>query len=162
MNKRINLNSAMRKIFNSKVLYVCVLPSKKHITKEIDAFFKSVTLYEKNGKKCFSTKNIFESNVHTPKNELSIVNWEWDTNEIYLDKSLIKINYKKSIIWSINIIERRLRENFSGNSFVISFCIQSGRFRNINIRIFQDLGYSLLNENLDEYSQPILQVYLKT
>ena len=162
MNKRINLNSAMSNVFNSKFLYGCVLPSKKHIAEEIDAFFKSVTLYEKNGQKCFSTKNIFESNVCIPPNELSIVNWEWDTNEIYLDKSLIKINYKKAIIWSINIIERALQENFSGNSFVISFCIQSGRFRNINIRICQDLGYSLLNENLDEYSQPVLQVYLKT
>lgn len=162
MSKRIILNSAMRKILASKFQRIRVLPREKHIANEIDMFFKKMNMYEKYEQKCFSAKNIFESDVCTQTGKFSVVDWEWETNEIYLDKSLIKRNYRKSIILSSDIIEKTLKERFQGNLFVISFCVQFGKFRNISIRICQDSDFPVLDENLEKYSQPIMQIYLRT
>ena len=152
----------MKKVLKSKNSYIGVSFQKKEISNEILSFFNQVRLYQKYDKKCFSTDNIFESDVNLHNVDMSVAEWEWDTNEIYLDKMLIKRQYKKSILLSIDIIEKTLLEKFPGNSFVISFCIQFGRFRNINIRICQDLGIPILDEDLDKYSQPVMQVYLTT
>ena len=59
-------------------------------------------------------------------------------------------------------IEKMLLQKFPQNSFVISFCIQFGKYRNINIRICQDLDDSILDGNLEMYDQPVMQIHLKT
>ena len=161
MNKKVVMNSPMRKHLESKFSNICILPSKRYIG-EIDLFFKKVKMYERDGVKCFSPKNIFESYLHFDNNNSPITEWEWDTNEIYLDKSLIKRQYKKTIVRSSQHIEKILLERFPNNSFQISFCIQFGKYRNISIRICQDLDDSILERDLNKYDQPIMQVYLKT
>ena len=160
MTKKTIVNSAMRKIMESRIPYISFLIRKEDISNVIMSFFNQVSLYRSGEQKCFSNDNIFESDLTV--NNLSIAEWEWDTNEIHLDKTLIKRQYKESILLSIDVIEKALQERFPGNSFVVSFSIQFGKFRNINIRVCQDLGIAILDEYLDKYNQPVLQVYLST
>lgn len=160
MTKKTIVNSAMRKIMESRIPYISFLLRKEDISNVIMSFFNQVSLYRSGEQKCFSNDNIFESDLTV--NNLSIAEWEWDTNEIHLDKTLIKRQYKESILLSIDVIEKALQERFPGNSFVVSFSIQFGKFRNINIRVCQDLGISILDEDLDKYNQPVMQVYLST
>ena len=160
MTKKTIVNSAMRKIMESRIPYISFLLRKEDISNVIMSFFNQVSLYRSGEQKCFSNDNIFES--YLTVNNLSIAEWEWDTNEIHLDKTLIKRQYKESILLSIDVIEKALQERFPGNSFVVSFSIQFGKFRNINIRVCQDLGIAILDEDLDKYNQPVMQVYLST
>ena len=122
MSKKISVNSAMKKIMESKFPYIGILFREQDISNEIVSFLSHVNLYQKDDQKCFSTDNIFESNVSLYN--MPVTEWEWDTNEIYLDKALIKRQYKKSILLSIDTIEKNLRKRFPGNSFVICFFIQ--------------------------------------
>jgi hypothetical protein len=160
MTKKTMANSAMRKIMESRIPYISFLLRKKDISNVITSFFDQVSLFRSGEQKCFSNDNIFESDLTV--NNLSIAEWEWDTNEIHLDKTLIKRQFKESILLSIDVIEKALQERFPGNSFVVSFSIQFGKFRNINIRVCQDLGIAILDEDLDKYNQPVMQVYLST
>ena len=162
MNKNTVMNLPMRKIIGCKYPYLCGLLHKKQITDEIDGFFKDVKMYEMANKKCFSAQNIFETESNFQNNSFSIVEWEWDTNEIYLGKSLIKRQYKKVLMLCSAYIEKMLLQKFPQNSFVISFCMQFGRYENINIRICQNLDEAILDRNLERYDQPVMQIYLKT
>ena len=162
MNNKIIMNKPMRKLLESKYLGVCFLLNKKSIIDEIDSFFNGVKMYSKDGKKCFSLDNIFDSDLYSQNDSLSVADWEWKTNEIYLDKTLIKNQYKKTILLSSKYIEKKLLEKFPQNSFVINFCIQFGKYRNINIRVCQDLEDAVFDKDLDKYNQPVMQIYLKT
>ena len=162
MSKNIVMNLPMKKIMGCKFPCVCGMLHKNLIIDEIDVFFKDVKIYERADKKCFSVQNIFESESYLQNNDFSIVEWEWNTNEIYLHKSLIKRQYKKVLILCSIYIEKMLLQKFPQNSFVISFCIQFGRYRNINIRICQDLDDAVLDRNLEIYDQPVMQIRLKT
>lgn len=135
---------------------------ENYILSEIDDFFSSVKMHEKNEQKCFSVKDFFALDSYTQNVNTSIMEWEWGTNEIYLDKTLIQRQYKKSILLSIRIIEKVLRERFPDNLFLIIFVVQFGKYRNISIRICQDFGESVLDKNLEKYVQPVMQVHLKT
>lgn len=162
MNKNTVMNLPMRKIMSSKFPFVFGLLHKKQITDEIDAFLKDVKMYKMADKKCFSLQNAFESESYVQNNNFSIAEWEWNTNEIYLGKSLIKRQYKKVLMLCSSYIEKMLLQKFPQNSFVISFCVQFGKYRNINIRICQDLDDAVLDRNLEMYDQPVMQIYLKT
>lgn len=162
MSKNTVMNLPMRKIMDCKYPYVYGLLQKKQIIDEMAGFFKDVKMYEADGRKCFSVQNVFESTVYFQNNDLSIMEWEWDTNEIYLNKSLIKRQYKKVVMLCSEYIEKMLLQKFPTNSFIISFCVQFGKHRNINIRICQDLKDSVLDRNLELYNQPIMQIHLKT
>ncbi len=162
MSNSIIINKSMKKLLKSKSLLVCFPINKKRILDEIDVFFEDVKMHERYGQKCFSVENIFESDLFFKNKNLSVVEWEWNKNEIYLDKPLIKRQYKKVVILSSKYIEKALLEKFPNNAFVISFCIQFGKYRNINIRICQASYNSILDEDLDKYEQPVMQIYLMT
>lgn len=162
MNKNVIMNMAMKRIFRFNFMHFMSSPQEGSIEDEINTFFTHVKMYRKDEQKCFSTKNIFNCEEYTQNANYSALQWEWDTNEIYLDKSIIKRQYKKSIVLATSIIEKILHEKFPMNSFVISVFVQFGRFRNINIRICQDLEETILDKDLDKYNQPIMQICIST
>ena len=95
MTKKTIVNSAMRKIMKSRIPYISFLLRKEDISNVITSFFDQVSLYRSGEQKCFSNDNIFESDLTV--NNLSIAEWEWDTNEIHLDKTLIKRQYQPNL-----------------------------------------------------------------
>ena len=162
MKRIIETNSAMDKILLSKPRISSHRANKRKIKAEIYEFFSKVNLYKRNGAECFSTENIFDSNTYTVENCDSITDWEWDTNEIYLYKSIIDTEFKKSICFAIESIESLLTERFSGNSFYINISAQYGELRNVNIRIYLDRGKPYVDTDIEQYKQPVLTEILTT
>lgn len=162
MKRIIETNSAMDKILLSNTQILSCRANKRKIKAEINEFFSKVNLYKQNGAECFSIENIFDSDAYTVKNLDSITDWEWDNNEIYLYKSIIGTEFKKSICFAIESIESQLMERFPGNSFYINVSAQYGELRNVNIRIYLDRGKSYVDTDVEQYNQPVLTEILTT
>ena len=156
MIRTIHTNSTMDKILLSRSRATLRRSNKQKIKREIIEFINKVKLFEHNENKCFSEKNIFESNT----NYSSITDWEWDNNEIYLDKSSIGKQFKKAICEALETIESLLVERFSGNSFCINLSVQYGSLRNINIRIYLNRGKAYSDTDIELYNQPVLKEIL--
>ena len=162
MKKIVETNSHMEKIIFSKVSNLSYKAKKRKIKSEINCFFHKVKLYECNGEKCFSTENCFDSKAYAVGNYTSITDWEWDTNEIYFEKSLIGKQFKESINIIIETIESFLINCFPGNTFYINVSVQDGILRNINVRIHLDRGKPYVDSKLWSYNQPVLREILMT
>ena len=162
MKKIVETNSLMEEIIFSKAYNLLYKASSRRIKSEIKSFFHKVKLFEYNGQKCFSTENCFNSNEYTEGNYSSITDWEWDTNEIYLKKTFIGKEFKKSIKVAIETIESLLINRFPGNIFYIIVSVQNGDLRNINIRIYLDRGNPYVKSEIERYNQPVLNEILTT
>ena len=161
MQKVVEANSLMKELLfkSSNSLFSA---NKRKIKAEINSFFKNVQLFECEGEKCFSSENIFISNKYKNGDCSSITDWEWDSNEIYLNKSIIGNRFKDSVNIAVETIESLLFEKFPRNSFYISVCVQYGDLRNINIRIYLNRGAPYANVDIEEYQQPVLNEILNT
>ena len=136
--------------------------NERKIEMEIDSFFEKVSMFEDIGEKCFSTENCFISSDYVRDSGFSITEWEWDNNEIYLNKKLIKKRFREAIYIAISRIETLLTNKFPDNSFHIIVSAQCGSLRNVVIRLYLDRGDAYLDENLEKYNQPVLSEILRT
>ena len=160
MRKTVKTNSAMDKILLSQKQNVFHRANKRKIKAEIDGFFSKVNLHKQNSNECFSAENIFDSSTYIVENCDSITDWEWDNNEIYLYKSIIGTDFKKSICFAVEYIESLLMKRFPEKSFYINISAQHGELRNVNIRIYLNRGKPYVATDIGQYNQPILTEFL--
>ena len=158
MNKIVEMNTSMKKVLSSKNNFSFFRANRKKIQSEIVSFFDRVKIYEYNGEKCFSAENCFDTdiNINSLKNISTLIDWEWDTNEIYLDKSIIGKEFKRAIFIALETIELCIVERFPNITFRISLSLQTGKFRNINARIYLDRGVPYTESDIEGYNQAIL------
>ena len=134
---------------------LCSLKKRK-IVAELNSFLNKVQLYQENHKKCFSVENCFSASIFKTSDHISITDWEWNNNEIYIDGGLIGKNFKQSMDLVLNTIETFLFVNFPNNSFCITVSVQLGKFKNMNIRVYLNRGELYANSDIEKYNQPVL------
>lgn len=161
VNRIRKMNSAMKKILLAKREIGIRVADEKGIKSAVNDFFSCVCLYEFSQEKCFSSQNCFASAEYVP-GEKALTEWEWETNEIYLEAKLIQRKYKKAINLVVDTVENLLREKYPNNSFFVVASVQFGKNRNINIRIFLNRGEAYISDDLENYKQPVLQDLLNT
>ena len=159
MNKNVITNSLMDKILLSESSKYLKDTEKRKIKAELIAFFKKAKLYEYAGKKCFSTENCFDLEDYRLDLKPTI-DWEWDTNEIYLFEEIVGTEIKESLTYAIECIESLLIKSYSDNSFCIEASVQLGDPNSINIRIYLFNGSFYADVDIEDYNQPVLRMVI--
>jgi len=162
MKKTVEMNAEMVDVLFAQNRCRFTRLNITKLKKEFAVFFDCVGLFEADGDKCFSTKNCFQPDSSGSNDIVDITAWEWDNNEIFLDKSIIGKDYRKAIKYALEIIEVALINCYSGNSFYIFISVQKGEMRNINIRIFLNRGMPYVDYDVEKYKQPVLIEMLET
>ena len=151
----------MEKILSKKSKLLCGFKKRKIIS-EINDFFDKVHLYKNDQEICFSTDNYFALPSDTSDKYSSLSDWEWGTNEIYLQKSIVDKELKASLTIALETVEELLVKNFAGTSFFIIASLQHGKYRNINIRICINRENPYMDSEIERYNQPVLREILIT
>ena len=94
MKKIIETNYKMDELLLIKPSKNLCSWKKRKIISELNFFLNKVQLYQQNQKKCFSVENCFSSNIFKLSDHISITDWEWNNNEIYIDGGIIGKNFK--------------------------------------------------------------------
>ncbi|MBQ7314751.1 MAG: hypothetical protein IJW83_01920 [Clostridia bacterium] len=160
MTKEIHMNAPMKKL--AVQVMPLFLPNERKILAEINSFFERAAMYPCKEGICFLTdppSNVacLLENKHHFLTEL-----EWEHNEIYFNKSMIRRGYRQSIEIAFKQIASLLSEKFPNICFRIVASVQFGKHRNVNIHVYIDRQESIISTDLDTYEQPVMYMILQT